>query len=202
MTDWAGRGEETPWWMRLTMFRCECPNCGHIGVASWCHEQWQVKCRECGERYDYRANTYRPATRGMTDEERAARERTMKRERRLRPEVREKDRLSSRIYYECNREKLLAKSKAYRQTEQYRKTHRAYCESHKEEIAARKRAYREAHKEEIRAYQKAYDSTPERREHNRQNARRYYQEHREEILAKRRAQYQARKKRAMEGENE
>ena len=182
---WIGHGEETPWWLKLTLFRCECPHCGHIGLAIWCHGQGQVKCRECRERFDYRHNTYRPVTRGMTEEERAERERSI-----------------HRAYYQEHREQILARSKEYRQTAQYRQTYRAYKKSHKEEIAARKRAYREAHKEEIRAYQKAYDSTPERREHNRQNARRYYQEHREEILAKRRAQYQARKKMAMEGENE
>ena len=182
---WIGHGGETPWWLKLTLFRCECPHCGHIGLAIWCHGQGQVKCRECRERFDYRHNTYRPVTRGMTEEERAERERSI-----------------HRAYYERNREQILARSKEYRQTAQYRQTYRAYKKSHKEEIAARKRAYREAHKEEIRAYQKAYDSTPERREHNRQNARRYYQEHREEILAKRRAQYAARKKMAMEGESE
>lgn len=167
----------------MTLFRCECPHCGHIGLAIYCYEQGQVKCRECGERFDSRHNTYRPVTRGMTEEERAERERAI-----------------HRAYYQEHREQILARSREYRQTAQYRETYRAYKRSHKEEIAARKKAYREAHKEEIRAYQKAYDSTPERREHNRQNSRRYYWEHREEILAKKRAKRAARKK--LEGENE
>lgn len=54
----------------LTACRTKCPACGHVGMAAWTREEDVCRCRSCGARFRFRANTYRPLTEGMTDEER------------------------------------------------------------------------------------------------------------------------------------
>lgn len=61
-----------------TRFRVVCPECGRVGVASWTHDETDVvRCRGCGARFAYRQHTYRPATAGMSEEERAERRREL-----------------------------------------------------------------------------------------------------------------------------
>ena len=55
---------------RLTACRTECPECGHVGMAAWCRELDFCRCRECGARFRFSENTYRPLTKGMSEEER------------------------------------------------------------------------------------------------------------------------------------
>lgn len=55
---------------RLTACRTKCPECGHVGMASWCNVEDVCKCRKCGVKFHFKANTYRPLTEGMTEIER------------------------------------------------------------------------------------------------------------------------------------
>ena len=55
---------------RLTACRTKCPACGHVGMASWCRQEDVCRCRACGARFRFKANTYRPLTEGMGEEER------------------------------------------------------------------------------------------------------------------------------------
>lgn len=55
---------------RLTACRTECPKCGHIGMATWTREEDVCRCRTCGTKFHFKANTYRPLTRGMTQADR------------------------------------------------------------------------------------------------------------------------------------
>lgn len=55
---------------RLTACRTECPSCGHVGMAAWTREEDVCRCRACGARFGFRANTYRPLTKGMGSAER------------------------------------------------------------------------------------------------------------------------------------
>lgn len=66
--------------MRLTRFRVVCPECGRVGPARWTPAFCRVRCAKCGVAFDYRGNTYRPVTGGMTDEERRERRRELVRE--------------------------------------------------------------------------------------------------------------------------
>ena len=55
---------------RLTACRTKCPRCGHVGMASWTRSEDVCRCRECGQRFRFKENTYRPLTEGMDEEER------------------------------------------------------------------------------------------------------------------------------------
>lgn len=74
-------GRRLDYLMGLTLFRVVCPECGRVGTARWMPECFRVRCPACGATFDYRPNTYRPVTGGMTDEERREHELEMKRAR-------------------------------------------------------------------------------------------------------------------------
>lgn len=100
---------------RLTACRTKCPECGHVGMASWTREEDVCRCRACGARFAFKANTYRPLTEGMSDEERR---RFYKRNRRRRADMgpeelereREAQRIRQRRYYERHRDECNRRS--------------------------------------------------------------------------------------------
>lgn len=126
----------TPWWASLTRFRCKCPRCGAVGLAAWLHRDWLVKCRECGEKFDYRPNTYKPVTGGMTADEREEHRkyREWRREHDETPARREHNRRNARRYYREHRDEVCAKR-------------RAYYREHRDEINEKRRAAWRAAKE-------------------------------------------------------
>ena len=115
--------------VRCTKFRVVCPACGRVGLASWTRTENQVKCRGCGEAFDWRGHAYRPVTGGMTEDER--REHARARGRAYRDEHREELNAKGRAYYHANREECLAR-------------HRRYCAEHREELAEKAKARRVA----------------------------------------------------------
>ena len=100
---------------RLTACRTKCPECGHVGMASWTRKEDVCRCRACGARFAFRANTYRPLTEGMSDDERRRfYRRNRKRIDELPPVERERQREAQRIrqrrYYERHREECNRRS--------------------------------------------------------------------------------------------
>lgn len=89
-----------------TRFTTVCPKCGFRGLSKWTSEQNVVRCRECGDTFDYRGNTWRPVTAGMTDDERKEHERTYQKSYDSTPERREHNRRNSRRYYAIHREEI------------------------------------------------------------------------------------------------
>lgn len=154
------------WTTRCTVV---CPACGHRGIASWTRKLNWVKCRDCGEKFNYLEHTYRPVTGGMTDEER----------RRHRLEVgnawraahREEVNAQARDRYRANREKEVARSHRYYEAhrEEVNERSLAYYHAHKEECLARQRRYREEHREELRKKKKAYRVAKWRAENRKKN---------------------------------
>lgn len=61
-----------------------------------------------------------------------------------------------RSLYLDNREKILARNRAYQKSHSPNTRNRAYYLAHREELCAKSKAYREAHKEEQRAKKQAY----------------------------------------------
>lgn len=95
---------------RITACRTECPECGYISMASWTREEDVCKCRSCGARFHFKANTYRPLTKGMTDEERKRfYKRNRKRLAELPPNEQERQREMNRIRNRRYREKKRAR---------------------------------------------------------------------------------------------
>lgn len=145
---------------RWTRFRTVCPSCSRVGTAVWLPEDFAVKCPGCGERYDYRQNTYRPVTGGMDDEER----------RRHRSEVR-------RDYYRRNadREKAMAR-------ERYAAWANSATPEEREREAARVREYRHASPERMQANRdRAARWQREHRDERREYMRAWREAHREHI---------------------
>lgn len=102
---------------RLTACRTKCPKCGRIGMASWCRQENVCKCLGCGEKFDFKQNSYRPLTEGMSDEERKRfYKRNIKKRSELSPEElereREMGRLRNKRYRENNRERFRASCRA------------------------------------------------------------------------------------------
>lgn len=89
---------------RVTKFRVECPACGRVGIASWTREPGTVVCRGCGARFSALEHTYRPVTRGMSDEERRERERERQRAYDGTPGRRRHNRENRMRYYREHRE--------------------------------------------------------------------------------------------------
>lgn len=118
-----------------TRFRVVCPECGRVGVASWTHETDVVRCRGCGARFAYRQHTYRPATAGMSEEERAE-------------YMRERD----REYRKARREHVneVARESYARHADERRARNRRHYREHRGEALAYSREYYLAHREEIR----------------------------------------------------
>ena len=148
---------------RKTRFRTVCPSCGRIGTAEWRTRTFEVRCPGCGAAYDYRGNTYRPVTGGMTEEERRRHTRDVQnalrarnrehyrakaRERYARwamsaaPEEREREAARVREWthsdparVEANRERVGRWQRENR--ERYNARHRAWCREHKHERKVR-----------------------------------------------------------------
>lgn len=97
---------------RTTRFRVVCPECGRAGIASWTRQENVVSCRGCGHQFDYHGHTYRPLTGGMTEEERAEREREWRREYERTPERLRAHAERSRVYYREHREEIAERSRA------------------------------------------------------------------------------------------
>lgn len=130
----------------VTKFQVVCPECGHVGLARWTKVENIVICRRCKEEFDYRSNTYRPVTGGMTDEERAEYYRIKQKEHDQTPARKEYHRQNARRYYYANREKVAKKQHEYYLKNKEKKCARErkrYYE-HREEITAKNRErYRE-----------------------------------------------------------
>ena len=141
--------------IRTTKFQVVCPACARRGIADWTRTTNLVKCRGCGETFDYRDHTYRPVTGGMSDEERARYEK--ERERAYCAAHREERAAKSRRHYAENREKCLARHRRYyaEHREEIGERARAYYYAHKDEILAQRRRYRAEHREELRVRAKA-----------------------------------------------
>lgn len=91
---------------RLTACRTKCPHCGHVGMALWTLTEDVCKCRSCGKKFRFKANTYRPKTGGMTNEERRAYYRSLRRRKAdYTPEEWERQKEMSRIRNERYRER-------------------------------------------------------------------------------------------------
>lgn len=142
-----------------TMFRCVCPECGSVSRMVWQKAENIVMCPYCHARFDYRANSYRPVTGGMSDEERAEHYR-------YREHCREYDKTPARL-----------EAHAFRS--------RRYYREHREEILAKKRERYALNRDEINAKRRA-DYAANAKE-IREKRRKHYAEHRDELLAKRRA---------------
>lgn len=129
----------------LTACRTECPECGHVGMAAWTREEDACRCRACGARFRFKANTYRPLTKGMTEEERRRfYKRNVKRVADMTPEeherVLERHRAVQARYRERHREEIRARG---------REQALAYYNEHRDEINARRRARYAENRDEI-----------------------------------------------------
>lgn len=108
-----------------TRFLCECPSCGRVGRARWTLAENIVSCPECGERYDYRPNTYAPVWGHDIDAYERDRSRRGNAYKRDHPEKR---REYDARYRERNREKL-------------REYNARYYKEHREELRERHREW-------------------------------------------------------------
>lgn len=89
-----------------TRFTTICPKCGFRGLGKWTSDQNIVRCRKCKETFDYRDNTWRPVTCGMSEEERREHYRAWQKAYDSTPERREHNRRNSRRYYAIHRDEI------------------------------------------------------------------------------------------------
>ena len=96
----------------------------------------------------------------------------------------------NRAWYAKNREAILAKAKARRESDpEYAARQKAYYQEHREELRARYQAYYAANRDKVVAANRAYNAS--HRTERLATNRAYRERHREEINAKARERYRA-----------
>lgn len=123
---------------RKTLYKCVCPQCGHVGTACLFSEV-EVACRECGAVFPVDGHTFRPKTQGMTELERKEHRARQKRERdrRRRASDPEAERERRRVYYKNN-------------ADHFRAYYRSYHKKHRAERLVSNRKWRQSHPLECR----------------------------------------------------
>lgn len=142
---------------RKTRFRTVCPFCGRIGTAEWRTRTFEVRCPGCGGSYDYRGQTYRPVTGGMTEEERRAHKREVQ-----------------GMWYRAHAEEQMAKAR-----DRYAAWANSATPEEREREAARVREYGHSSPERMQANRdRAAKWYRENRERRREYMREYNRNHR------------------------
>jgi 5-methylcytosine-specific restriction endonuclease McrA len=112
----------------------------------------------------------------------------------------EEIRRKARDSHHANRDRQLARMKAYNQTDAYRQAQKKWRENNREKVAENTKDWKQENKERVTEYNKAYYA--KNREHERQRSRRYQKENAEKIATAQRDYRKKNKSRIREREEQ